>query len=157
MNFHLNKEILIYINKIAIMIKESQHNILVIVNTHIVFGKFYLEKIIHVKNKKLIRKQKSSKTEKNPFYYSGKLVGLLYLNKHYTTVRKSIKGAHYSVLGCEFRRKSTGRCPIVLSKINLTLLRSRVIQFCRGLGNDTISMANLLTNLKSLNAVFALS
>lgn len=34
------------------MIKESQHNILVIVNTHIVFGKFYLEKIIHVKNKK---------------------------------------------------------------------------------------------------------
>lgn len=46
------------------MIKESQHNILVIVNTHIVSGKFYLEKIIHVKNKKLIRKQKSSKTEK---------------------------------------------------------------------------------------------
>lgn len=46
------------------MIKESHHNILVIVNTHIVFGKFYLEKIIHVKNKKLIRKQKSSKTEK---------------------------------------------------------------------------------------------
>lgn len=71
MNFHSNKEILIYINKIAITIKESQHNILVIVNTHIVFGKFYLEKIIHVKNKKLIRKQKSSKTEKNHFTIQG--------------------------------------------------------------------------------------
>lgn len=56
MNFYLNKEILIYINKIVIMIKEFYYNILVIVNIYIVFGKFYFEKIIYVKNKKLIRK-----------------------------------------------------------------------------------------------------
>lgn len=33
------------------MIKESQHNILVIVNTHIVFGKFYLEKNYYPRKK----------------------------------------------------------------------------------------------------------